>query len=251
MFRKIVFLFFFFIAALSLQAQNYDRNIGESILLNLSYAHQVPGGDLAERFGSNANLGAGLEYMTYGSNWIFGIEGNFMFGSNVKFDVLEGLRTEQGVIIGNDKFPADIQLRQRGFYIGALIGKLFSLSEKNPRSGIRVTGSVGILQHKFRIQEDPQRAVPQLLGPYEKGYDRLTNGLAFNEFVGYQYLGKNRRINFYVGFEFTQAITESRREFNFDTRMKDEGQRLDLLFGIRAGWVLPFYFGEGSEEIFY
>lgn len=235
----------------SLHAQEYSRNIGEGFMINFSYAYQLPGADLAQRFGNNYNLGGGLEYFTSESNLIFGIEGGYLFGNTVKFDVLDNLRNDEGFIIGNDKAPADIQLRQRGFYLGALIGKLFSLSSKNPRSGLRLTGSVGILQHKIRIQDDPSRSVPQLLDDYKKGYDRLSNGLAFNEFIGYQLLSQDRRINFYIGFEFTQAFTQNRRSINFDTRMKEDEKRFDMLYGFRAGWVLPFYFGKGSDEIFY
>ena len=131
--------------------------------------------------------------------------------------------------------------------MGALIGKLFSLSDVNPRSGIRFTISSGLLQHKIRIQDDPVRDVPQLSTEYRKGYDRLTNGLTFNEFIGYQMLSRNRRINFYAGLEFTQAFTKSRRDFNFDTMTAETENRVDLLYGFRVGWVLPFYFGNAGD----
>ncbi|MEN0002686.1 MAG: hypothetical protein AAF798_01035 [Bacteroidota bacterium] len=249
--KRYLLSIFLFSSVSLLFGQNSQRNLGEGILLNLAYGYQQPGGDLSERFGYNFNLGGGLEYITSKSNLIFGAEGYFMFGDQVKFDVLDNLRNDEGNIIGNDRFPANLQLRQRGFYIGALVGKLFPISKKNKRSGIRLTGSIGVLQHQIRIQRDPNRSVPQLLGDYEKGYDRLTNGLALNQFIGYQLLSSNKRINFYIGLEFTQAFTQSRRDFDFDTRMEDNEQRFDMLIGIKGGWVLPFYFGRGSEEIFY
>jgi hypothetical protein len=93
--------------------------------------------------------------------------------------------------------------------------------------------------------------VPQLTGNYKKGYDRLTNGLAINEFIGYQMLSTNKRVNFYFGFEFTQGFTQSRRDFDFDTRSADTQKRFDSLMGIRAGWILPFYVGKGAAEIYY
>lgn len=241
----------FLIMAQLIFAQYDVRNVGHGLGINFSFGFHIPGGDLAERFGSNNSVGGGLDFITNKTNYIFGLEGSFIFGTNVETDVLESLRTPFGGIIGNDRAFADIQLRQRGFYVGGLIGKLFSLSEKNPRSGLRVTFGMGLLQHEINIQEDPARQVPQTLGDYEAGYDRLTNGLALNEFIGYQILSRNKRVNLFIGLEFTQAFTRSRRDFNFDTRTADTEDRLDLLFGIRAAWVLPFYFGAGSEEIYY
>jgi hypothetical protein len=139
----------------------------------------------------------------------------------------------------------------RGFYAGLHIGKLFSIGLSNPRSGIRLGLGAGLLQHKIRIQDDPFKSVPQLSGEYKKGYDRLTNGFTITETVGYQVLSKNRRINLFAGFEFTQAFTQNRRDYNFDTMEKDENPRLDLLSGFRVSWILPFYFGKEADEIYY
>lgn len=238
--------------SLSLQAQEDQRgNVGSAMLFHITYAFQSPGGDLAARFGNDFNIGLGLDYITPQSNWILGLESGYLFGQEVKTNVLANLQTPEGYIIATDRSFADIQLRERGFYVGALLGKILALSSSNPRSGIRVTLGAGLLQHKIRIQDDPFKTVAQLSGDYKKGYDRLTNGLALNEFVGYQLLSTNRRINFFIGLEATQGFTRNRRDFDFDTRQKDETKRLDLLWGIRAGWTLPFYFGKEADEIYY
>ena len=220
------------------------------LLFNLSYGGQVPGGDLADRFGINGYLGAGLDYLL-ANNWAFGFEGHILFGSEVKNDVLSILRNPEGGIYADNGTLAEVTLRERGFYLGAHLGKLIPVSAANRRSGIRINLGAGLLQHKVRVQEDPQAFVPQIAGDNKKGYDRLTNGLALNQFIGYQYLSKNRRINFFVGFDLTQAFTQNRRSWNFDTLGVDTAKRLDLLFGFRAGWSLPFYLGEDPEEIFY
>jgi hypothetical protein len=55
------------------------------------------------------------------------------------------------------------------------------------------------------------------------------------------YLDKNRRINFFVNLEFTQAFTQSRREFNFNEMRKDNTRRTDLLYGLKIGWIFPVY----------
>lgn len=226
-------------------------NVGKAYLFSISYGLQTPAGDLIDRFGPNANLGLGLDFLSAKGNWTLGFDGNYLFGQEVKTNVLANLLTPEGYIIGNDKTYADIQLRERGFFVGARIGKIISLFPTVHRSGIKISLSTGLFQHKIRIQKDPIREVPQLSGDYRKGYDRLTNGLAFSEFIGYQMLSANRRINFYAGIECLQAFTQSRRDFNFDTRERDKQKRLDMLFGIRVGWILPFYFGKEADEVFY
>ncbi len=250
-FISLSFLLIFGIPMANGQLSDYVINKGNGILVNLSYGAQMPGGDIKPRFGNNSNLGLGVEYIRDETNWIFGLEGYFIFGSNVKQDVLATLRTPEGFIIGNDRNYANIQLRERGVYVGGLVGKIISFSETKKRSGLRLTLGAGLLQHKIRIQDDPDRSVPQLLGEYKKGYDRLSNGLAFNEFIGYQRLSENKRLNFYIGIELTQGFTQNRRDFNFDTEARDDAKRMDFLFGIRAGWVLPFYFGQSADEIYY
>lgn len=233
------------------QTGKYALNKGNALLLKISYAGHRPGGDLADRFGNNFSAGLGADLVTSKGNWLFGADFNYLFGGQVKEDVLASLRTPEGFIIGNNRSYADIQLRERGFYAGAHAGKLFSIGLPNPRSGIRATVGAGLLQHKIRIQGDPSSGVPQLDNDYKKGYDRLSNGLALTEFIGYQVMSMDKRVNFYIGFEFTQAFTMSRRDFNFDTRAKDETERNDLLFGIRVGWAIPIYFGQEAGEVFY
>ena len=229
----------------------YTLNRGNALLFSLSYAGHKPGGDLANRFGNNFSFGTGAGLITNKGNWLVGLDFAYLFGGEVKEDVVASLRTPDGYIIGNDRGYANIELRERGFYAGGYIGKLISIGLPNPRSGIRVTLGAGLLQHKIRIQDDPLSGVPQLSGDYKKGYDRLSNGLAFSEFIGYQVMSMDKRVNFYAGLEFTQGMTMSRRDFNFDTRTKDETERKDLLFGIRVGWVIPLYFGKEAGEVYY
>lgn len=249
--RSSFFLYPILLLAVTAFSQDDARNKGNAVIFHISYAFQFPALDLNQRFGSNSNVGIGTEYITGQSNLIFGIESGFLFGNEVKTDVLAGLRTNEGFIIGNDRAVADIGLRQRGFYAGAMAGKLFPLSQKEPRSGLRLTLGAGLLQHKIRIQDDPQRAVAPLAPEYKKGYDRLSNGLAFNGFIGYQMLSKDGRINFFAGLEGCYGATQNRRSLNFDTRIRDERRYNDVLIGLRAGWILPFYMGKAAREIYY
>ena len=221
-----------------------------SLLIQLGYGYQSPLADLSTRFGNNSYLVAQMQYLTK-KNYTFGMKYNFMFGDRVKQDVLQGLRTVEGFIVSTDRSPADIQLRQRGFYASGFVGKLFTLSDAQPQSGLLVNLGAGLLQHKIRIQDDPQRVVPQLSSEYKKGYDRLTNGLTMHQFIGYQYLSQNQRINFSIGVEAIEGFTQNRRDWNFDTRSRESDDRLDVLLGIQANWIIPIYFNRQAEEIIY
>ena len=250
--KNIIITFLFLLSISLLQAQNDGaRNKGNALIPKISFAAQLPGGHLEERFGQSLSFGLGLEYITNKNNWIIGLDFNYLFGTDVKEDVLANLRTPDGNIIGNDRSFADVVLRERGFYTGLSLGKLFLLSQKEKRSGIRFSLGAGLLQHKIRVQNDPTKGVPQLEGDYQKGYDRLTNGLALNQYIGYQMLSNDGRINFTAGFEFTQGFTKNRRNFNFDTQMFDDTDRKDYLYAFRVTWMIPFYFGKGTEDIYY
>jgi hypothetical protein len=222
------------------------RNKGKAFLFHITAGGALPGGDLSKRFGADGNLGALIEFTTQ-NNWLLGAEGHYFFGSKVKENTLFQLRTNEGYIIGNDRLPAQVYPQERGYYIGGHFGRLFTLGEK--RSGIRVTLGAGVLRHKIRYQDD-NNSVVQIQGDYAKGYDRLTGGLALQQFVGWQHLGKNRRANFIAGFEFQQGFTNTLRDWDFATRSKLDTPRTDLRFGIRLGWILPLYLTK-SEEIFY
>jgi hypothetical protein len=201
---------------------------------------QTPGGDLADRFGSNGNAGFHFMYK-WQNNFVLGADGQFLFGSNLKEDsILAGIQTSQGEIIDGAGQFATVFLYQRGMQFNARAGYLWNAFGPNDNSGILFTAGVGFLQHWIEIQS-PENRAPQLRGDYFKGYDRMTNGVAFTQSIGYMNLANNRRTNFYLGLDFTQAITKNRRSWNFDERRRDDRQRLDLLVGIRFGYIFPAY----------
>jgi hypothetical protein len=250
--RALIFIFIlaFNVPCLAQRYGNQRSNEGKLMLLNLVFGGHTPGADLADRFGRNLSLGGGFDFVT-AKSYILGVQSTFFFGDEVKQDVLAPLRNDDGFIFGDNGAPSEISLKERGLSIDAHIGKIIGIGGTSLRSGIRLTAGAGFFQHKIRIQDDPVAPVSILNKQYKKGYDRLSNGFVLTQFIGYQHLSNNRRINFLAGFEFSQAFTESRRSFNFDTRMKENEKRLDLLYGIRIGWTLPFYVGENADEIRY
>ncbi len=219
-------------------------------LIYARYIYQFPGGDLADRFGNNSNVGAGFNFKLSG-NWLVGAEGGFIFGGQVKQDSLfKDLLHPDNLLFGLEGLPANVTLSERGFEFQARGGKILPLFGPNPNSGILVSAGIGFIQHKIRIQVNKEfeaNTLPQLDKQYRKGYDRLSNGLNTTQFLGYVFLGNNKMINFYFGFEFTQGWTKNRRSFNFDTREQDTRQRQDFFYGLKAGWIIPIYEGDPDQ----
>lgn len=235
-------LFFLFISAF-VKAQ-----VDSAIALPLIGIHvggQTPGGDLSQRFGPNLNAGGAFMYKTR-KNWLVGIEGNYMFGRNVKEDVLKQLKTENGSIIDNEGYPADIRITERGIGVHVWGGRVFQFLSANPNSGLMFMVGGGYLQHKINLY-DAQQKIAAVKGDLKTGYDRLTNGFSTSQFLGYLFLSENRMLNFYFGFEAYQGFTKSVRKLNYDTGLPDTKKRLDLLYGFRFGWILPLYKKKPNE----
>ena len=255
-FTTIIMVLLF--TAVSYGQKTFGKNNGGPVLLiNISYAYQIPAGDLVDRFGNNFNVGGGVDFMTR-NNFIFGVQSYYLFGNEVKTNLVQDLTRPLSsglpVVYGNAGVgePSDFQTKERGYYLGAHIGKLFSIGKDNPRSGLRVTVGAGYLQHKIRVQDDPQSFAPILGGDYKQGWDKLAGGLAFTEFIGYQLMSKNRRINLSFGLELTQGLTKNRRDYDFQTRTENsKDTRNDQLIGFRFNWSLPLFFEGEAPEVFY
>jgi hypothetical protein len=229
-----------------------DRSeiLDPGFLIGIDYGYNLVGGDMKDRFGNHLQVGGNVSYLFRNSSFALGIKGNYFFGDTVYQDVLAHLRDVNGHLIGINGDYAQVKLRQRGFEIGGYASRTFSFGKLNRRSGIRLDLGVSLLQHWIRLQDD-YNTVAQFDDPYHKGYDRLTNGMALDEFIGFQYLSDNRRINFYAGFYFTQAWTQGRRDYDFATQSSLKDERLDFMSGIKVGWVLPVYLEVQPDEIYY
>ncbi len=240
-------------AALSVFGQNTKTTskVRGYTNLTINAAFQLPAGDLVERFGSNLRIGGGFNYLSFKNFWFYGLDAHFLFGQTVKEDVLKTLRTTEGAILSDIGSYADVFLRQRGFQMQATVGKIFALADNgNKIKGIRLAFGVGFLQHRIKIQ-DQSKAVAALFSPYTEGYDRLTNGVALSQSIGYQIISRDKTLNIYVALESSQAFTKNRRGFNFDTRTRDDAQRIDILYGVTVGLSVPIFSRINPEEIEY
>jgi len=217
--------------------------------IGVSYAVEFPTADLSDRFGAFSSFG-GQFGLKFKSNIFVGLKAHVLFGNRVKeTGILDSIRTSEGGIIEVGGGLNDPLFDMRGYSIFLSGGYIFPVFSPNPNIGIIVSGGIGFVQHKILIEfRDAQ--IPQLEEEYRKGYDRLSNGIALNQFIGYVYFGNNKLVNFYAGLDITQAWTKNRRGFNFDTRSFDTATRFDSMIGFRFGWMITLY-RRAPQEYYY
>ncbi|MBL7902387.1 MAG: hypothetical protein JNK73_10355 [Bacteroidia bacterium] len=208
-------------------------------MLGVHFGAQIPLGDLDERFGNSFTAGGSFMLKTH-KNWILGVEASYLFGGTVKEDVLEQLTNPDGFVTDNEGYPANLRITQRGLILGLTFGKVIPIFKSNANSGLMITIGAGYLQHKVHIYDASQR-VASIAGDLIKGYDRFTSGISVSQFIGYLHMGRKRLSNFYAGFEFYEAFTQSVRKLNYSTGLPDTAKRNDILMGFRIGWILPLY----------
>lgn len=246
----------FFLILISIIKISYSQSSKDSAIfipaISVNYSYQIPGGDIATRYGNNSTIGSSF-IIKFKSNWLLGVDVHYMFGGDLKHEassVFDSILTKDGNIINKEGTYATYLLSERGLYAGGKVGRLFVIDKSKPNSGILITLAGGLLQHKIRIENDNSDA-PQILGDKKKGYDKLTNGFAANEFIGYIYFGKKKIVNFVVGFDFYQAWTQSRRDYDFNTMSRDTKKRHDYLYSIKVGWFIPFSKKMPKDYYFY
>jgi len=247
--KFIIISVFIFLASNAFSQSISPKDSLSFFSLSTNIGIQIPASDIANRFGVNSNIGLGILYKKK-SNLLLGISGNFLFGNNVKEDnLINGILNENEQIVDYNGQIATIRIFERGFQAYGHIGKIFPVFNSNPNSGIILLLGSGVLQHKIFYESIGERT-PQLSDEYKKGYDRLSNGLSLNQFIGYIHFNNNKKINFYAGFDFSQAWTKNRRSYNFDTMSADNTLYFDSLNGFKTAWILPLY-KKSKNQFFY
>lgn len=220
------------------------------IWLEITYGAHLPAGILAQRFGFTTSVGGDV-VRRVPSRWFYGVSGYYFFGYDLREDPLANYRTAQGSILDQDREIGIMSADERGFYVGGIVGKIIPFIPSLPNAGIRVSLSGGYLQHFIRLKDDNAR-IPLLQGDYAKGFDRLTDGVALTEFVGFHYASPRGFFSAYIGTEFTQGFTHSVRAYQYDLGpTRDETTRLDLLNGLRIGWTLEIGQKKKASEVYY
>ncbi len=240
-YRFIVLLFVFF-SHQNVAQLTYDSSLAFPYF-QFHASFQLPSGDLSKRFGNNMSVGTAAVYKLI-NNFLIALDANYIFGKNVKEDVLTQLKTEtseqQSFVIDNEGLPADLRVSERGWNLTLNFGRIFYIDGINKNRGIHYQLGLGYFQHKIKLY-DAQRKVAAVKGNWVKGYDRLSIGPAFYQYLGYTYLSSNRYVNFTLGIEMYYAITKNVRYYDYATAKVDDKIRHDFLFGFKFGWILPVY----------
>tara|TARA_R110002050_G_scaffold45752_1_gene107991 strand:+ start:544 stop:1305 length:762 start_codon:yes stop_codon:yes gene_type:complete len=231
-----------FISTFSFAQRNASDTILATPWISVNYGANWTSGDLDERFGFLNNVGFLAGYKT-SRNWIFGVEGNFIFGSKINVTGLfDELVDSKGNVTDVNGDIAIIRVLSRGFSAGASVGKIFPVLSPNKNSGIYASLGIGYLAYKLRIETQDQ-VIPLLELDYRKGYDRLTSGLNLSQFIGYALMANRGAFNFYGGFYLSEGFTYNRRTVFFDQPNipVSKDLRLDIQYGFKVGWLIPIY----------
>jgi hypothetical protein len=227
---------------------NMDSTIGVTFV-KLNFGYYAPANDFADRFGNTASVGGEIGYKTK-SNWQFSFKMEGNFGNEVKEpSIINFITNGDGYVTTQGGSVTGILIEQRGYNFHFMAGKIFNFKGKNKNSGLLVSAGAGFLSHRINL-DYRDGEVLQLTNEMEKGYDRLSSGFSISQFIGYQYYGKTRLINFYAGIEGIQAFTKNKRGYNYDLQQKDTKSRFDSMYGIKIGWIIPFY-KKSTQEFYY
>jgi hypothetical protein len=233
-----------------------QRNVRDSVIgtpwVSFQYGANWTGGDLSSRYGFFNHVGFMAGYKTK-KNWFYGMESMFMFGQPLgagsEFDgIFDHLVDQQGNINDVNGDIGLVVLYSRGFFANAIIGKVIPVLSPNENSGIFIHAGGGYLLHKLRVETQDQ-VIPQLELDYRKGYDRMTIGANLHQFVGYAFMANSGFLNFYGGFYLQEGLTRNVRTINFDSpdTPVSKDLRLDIQYGVKAGWFIPFYKRQPKE----
>jgi hypothetical protein len=249
--KNSVLIVFFLVSFKSISQRNVKDSIIGSPLIGVHYGGNWTSGDLAERYGYFNHVGVSAGYKT-NKNWYYGLDANFMFGNQTKITgIFDHLVDDKGNITDINGDIANVLIYPRGVNVNASFGRLFPVLSPNSNSGILVHVGAGYLLHRLRIETNEQ-VVPQIELDYKKGYDRLTMGVNFHQFVGYSFLANSGAYNFYGGFYIQEGLTKNQRTIFFDQPdvPVSTATRLDIQYGFRVGWYIPFYKRQPKEYYF-
>jgi len=246
---------FVFIILLSfthkLQAQKGLRDSSIFIpSLQAHYSYNFLAGDVADFYNNFHAIGANVS-LKLPNQLIFGTSFDFLFTENIADEstYFTNITSSKGYIVDGNGYFAEVFLYGRGFNAQLFTGYQFNVLSKNPNSGPYIQVGAGLLQYWTRIY-NPEKTAPQLNDEYSKMYDRLTNGFSTSQLLGYRHFSNRNLGSFFVGIEFTEAWTANRRSYNADLTADQLTGRFDLMIGLKAGMIIPFY-PKAPEDYYY
>lgn len=243
MIRKILFINFFLLSSFHAISQRIVKDSTLSMpWVAIHYGGNWTSGDLAKQTGFLNHIGFLGGYKT-NKNYFWGIEGNYIFGRDVRVSGLfDDIVDSYGNITDMNGDIAIVGVYSRGFNANLTFGKVIPIFNSNTNSGLMLNFGAGILAHKLRIESQDQ-VIPSIELDYKKGYDRLAMGPNFNQFIGYSFMANRGLVNFYTGFYLQEGFTKNMRTVFFDQPDIPVSTKtmIDIQAGFKFGWLIPIY----------
>jgi hypothetical protein len=228
--------------------KQFDPN--SAIMFVPNYNAQFPFGHVAQRFGFDNLVSLEILYKT-NKNWLVGVNGGFIYGSNSKQNyVFSNIATSTGQFITQYNDLTAIRPQEQGFNIQFTFGKIIPLTEKLPDAGIMFLTGLGAVADKIAVSVKAAE-LPQLSPQYRKGYDRMNVGPVLSQFVGYNYMARSRFFAGYIGLQADLSYTENVRPYDFYTMGKLNDKGVDLFLGLKVGFIIAKYMQASEKEYFY
>ena len=224
-------------------SKDYIDTAAPMIWLDAHMSYMFPFGELQKTFKSNFGVGPGFTFKSK-NNWTIGVHFDYMFNANLRDpNYFNGtLANEDGTVIDGNGLVSQGGITAEGRYwtVQGDFGKIIPL-DRWKNSGIWLRMGAGYFSHKLRL-DDYSNQYPQLDDDYAKGYDQRSGGFVLNQFIGYQFVHKNRMLNFYIGLEFYEMWTKPNRNYIFfQGPTADMPAKFSGLIGFKAGWNIPLY----------
>ena len=234
-------------------SKDYVDTAAPMIFLDAHLAYHFPMGDLRNYFKNNFAVGPGFTFKSK-SNWTVGFHFDYMFSANLRDSAYFNgtLANDNGIVIDGNGLVSQGGITAEGRYwsLMADFGKIIPV-DRWKNSGIWLRMGIGYFSHKIRL-DDVSKQYPQLDDDYTKGYDRRSGGFALNQFIGYQFIRKNRMLNFFVGIEFHEMWTKPNRNYIFfEGPTANMPYKFSGLIGFKAGWNIPLYEKKTTTTFYY
>lgn len=241
MLKSLVFGSLSLIISYSAIAQGMLRDTSISIpAFQFGYSGNLTAFDAQEKTDFLHVLSPGISFKT-SSNWIIEGELDLLLGQNLNEDETAYLvYSELGLPINIEGNIEEVSPRFQGYQVHFSFLKLIKNSSYNYNSGWVAGAGFGFMRHKIKFAYGGG-GVPQLEDPYVKGYDRLTYGGMFSQYIGYRLYSNRNLFNYSIGFEVVEGLTKNRRSWNYDLLGPDNRQRLDMYYGLKFTFIIPAY----------
>ncbi len=207
----------------------------------------------SETYGPTALAGARIEAANE-KGLLLNVQGELLFGNDVKVDPIAGLRTEVG-LLGDEESaarPVDIALKSRGVRLSVLLGYQALFGETS--FGWRVLAGPSYTTHNIRIQDDATLTTSNLRPAYKQGYDRRAGGIGGYAEGGIIYTQPDRQITVFLVGTLNVFNAEPLRSTQFDLGMAGPRAGTDTGIGAKVGIVTallrPNRLSE-AEDIYY